>query len=133
MRTRRVILAVADPDTDPERGSDLGGLTAEVSPLLGRELTAYVAGAGSARELERWARDDDAPARRSAAERLRTALHVIEVFAAANRASRAAGWLCDPRAVRAGASPAQLIRDAVPDSARPILAAARRFALSVGR
>jgi hypothetical protein len=54
---------------------------------------------------------------------------VLEVFAAANRASRAAAWLCDPRAVRAGATPAQLIRDALPDSGGAVLAAARRFAM----
>lgn len=121
----------ADPDADPD--ADLGHLAADVGTLLGRDLTAYVAGADSPRELDRWTRDGDGPIRRSALERLRTTFRVIEVFAAVNRASLAAAWLCDPRATRAGASPAQLIRDAVPDSARAVLAAARRFAPTVNR
>jgi hypothetical protein len=116
-----------------ERVADLGHLADACGSLLGRDLTAYMAGADSPRELDQWARDGDAPLRRSALERLRTAFRVIEVFAAVNRASWAAAWLCDPRATRIGASPAQLIRDAVPDSARAVLAAARRFAPTASR
>ncbi|AGZ45938.1 hypothetical protein [Actinoplanes friuliensis] len=74
---------------------------------LGRQLTAYVAGAGSVEEFESWFAGRARPDRRVAG-RLSAAAEVISVFEAANRTTLAAAWLreMDP----SGYVPARVLR-----------------------
>ncbi|GAA2365571.1 hypothetical protein [Dactylosporangium salmoneum] len=94
--------------------------------LLGEDLTAYIAGAGSATEFQRWRGD-----RRRWAEmagRLRGAVEVADTFARANRLGAAAGWLREVGAAGiAGRSPAGMLREATGDTIKRVLEAAERF------
>jgi len=66
--------------------------TALCVAVLGADLTAYLAGAGSVGELERW-RADPAAAGHLFRVRVAAAADVIDAFAACNRVSLAAAWL----------------------------------------
>lgn len=117
-------LALAEPETD------LDERVAVCVTVLGRELTAYVAGADSTDELDGWLDDADGDAGWPARCRLRAAFDVVEIFAAANRASLARGWL---RQVGAAGDPARppamVIREARDEQPiKLVLQSARLFA-----
>ena len=91
----------AGPDPEPA----LHDLLAVCESVLGRQLTAYLAGARSVAELGHWI-DGQADASR---RRLLVAEGVINTFAARNRAAGAAPWL--RKATAGGQSPARAIRE----------------------
>ncbi|MFI5909606.1 hypothetical protein [Dactylosporangium sp. NPDC051541] len=94
--------------------------------LLGEELTAYIAGAGTVREFRLWRAD-----RRRWSDfgtRLQGAVEVADTFARANRLGAAAGWLREVGAAGiAGRSPARLLREATGDTFKRVQEAAERF------
>ncbi|WP_432989001.1 hypothetical protein [Dactylosporangium sp. CA-233914] len=94
--------------------------------LLGEELTAYIAGASTVGEFQRWRGD-----RRRWAEfagRVQGAVEVADAFARANRLGAAAGWLREVGAAGiAGRSPARMLREATGDTLKRVIEAADRF------
>lgn len=103
-----------------------GGGVDRCLTLLGEELTAYIAGAASVGEFQRWRADRRH--RREIEERLRGAADVAETFARANRLGAAAGWLREVGAAGvAGRSPARLLREATGEAVKRVVDAAERF------
>ena len=87
---------VTRPRTKPT--GDLGSLARQCVPVLGVELTAYLAGADSLGQFERWLTGDtrmpmDLGAVRLAAVRLAAGAEVIRIFGAENNLSMAGPWL----------------------------------------
>lgn len=80
--------------------------------VLGADLTAYLAGAGSVDELHRWRRDP-AAADPLFCTRVAAAADVVDTFAAYNRISLAGAWLrgVDPQL----GIPARVLRFAAAD------------------
>ncbi|MER7003924.1 hypothetical protein ABT297_12880 [Dactylosporangium sp. NPDC000555] len=94
--------------------------------LLGEELTAYVAGAATVSEFNRWRADRHR--RAEMAGRLNGAVEVADAFARANRLGAAAGWLREVGAAGVeGRSPARLLREATGDALKRVVDAAERF------
>lgn len=94
--------------------------------LLGEDLTAYIAGAATVSEFNRWRADRRR--RSEIAARLRGAVQVADAFARANRLGAVAGWLREVGAAgTAGSSPARLLRDATEDALKRVIEAADRF------
>ncbi len=102
----------ASPATDSETDPEIRDLVALCDLVLGHDLTAYLAGARSARDFS----DQVAGAAPvdGLRRRLGIAADVIDAFAAHNRAGAAAAWLRDtPRG--GGACVARLIREFAED------------------
>lgn len=94
--------------------------------MLGEELTAYIAGAATLGEFDRWRADRRR--RRELDDRLEPAVEVAEAFAQANLLSAVAGWLREVGAAGvADRSPARLLREATDDTVKLVIAAAERF------
>jgi hypothetical protein len=94
-----------------DQGSELADYARRCVPVLGEELTAYLAGADSVAELGGWIAGRDEPSRRLATSRLATAVEVIRVFAGANLVSYARHWVREVRCAGQG-PPARAIRQA---------------------
>ncbi len=109
--------------------ADLGTQMAECSATLGIELTAYLAGASSPAQLHEWSRGRGCPPT-GAAERLRSAMDVVNLFAAVGRGGVARSWLREVSAQFGGQSPAQFIRWAADKS---VLDEVRTAAARLGR
>jgi hypothetical protein len=93
--------------------ADLRVAAVECVPVLGEDMTAYLAGADSVAQFEGWLAGISEPAARTAPSRLSTVLQVLHIFAADNLSSYVKEWL---RNVGAGGSaPARTIREAVGD------------------
>jgi hypothetical protein len=100
------------PTANGDEAKYLDACIAGVEGWLGRELTAYLAGAESPAELESWLSDSKAAPASAAARRLRTASEVVEAFAAAGQGTHAQGWLREVSTLTEGRSPAELVRHA---------------------
>jgi hypothetical protein len=95
--------------------------------LLGEELTAYIAGAATVGEFDRWRADRRR--RHEVEERLQAAVDVADAFARANLLGSVAGWLREVGAAGvADRSPARLLREATGETLKRVLGAAERFA-----
>jgi hypothetical protein len=79
------------PRTKPT--GDLGLLTKQCVPVLGAELTAYLAGADSLGQFERWLDGSESMSRALVAVRLAAGAEVIRIFGAENSLSIARHWL----------------------------------------
>jgi hypothetical protein len=79
------------PRTKPT--GDLGLLAKQCIPVLGAELTAYLAGADSLGQFERWLDGGERPSMELVAVRLAASAEVIRIFAAENSLSVARHWL----------------------------------------
>jgi hypothetical protein len=94
--------------------------------LLGEDLTAYIAGAATVNEFNRWRGERWRLAELT--RRLRGAVEVADAFARANRLGAAGGWLREVGAAGiAGRSPAGMLREAGEDTLKRVLDAAERF------
>jgi len=94
--------------------------------LLGEDLTAYIAGATTVGEFQRWRADRRR--RHAVEEHLQGAVEVADTFARANRLGTAAGWLREVGAAGvAGRSPARLLREATGEGIKRVVDAAERF------
>jgi hypothetical protein len=94
--------------------------------LLGEDLTAYIAGAASVGEFNRWRGDRRRWA--EVADRINGAVEVAHAFARANRLGAASGWLREVGAAGiSGRTPARLLREASQDTLKRVLDAAERF------
>ncbi len=117
-----------------ERPDQLAHHAAACAAALGRELTAYIAGATTVQQLDDWIGEPDTPDAWAAEQRLAAADDVLETFAVANRLGLAAGWLREVGASGVdGRSPARLLREAPDETAKAVLRAAEQFALLAAR
>ena len=82
---------VTRPRTKPN--GDLGSLARQCVPVLGAELTAYLAGADSLGQFERWLTGSERLARELAAVRLAAGAEIIRIFGAENVLSMVGPWL----------------------------------------
>jgi hypothetical protein len=99
--------------TVTRRATDLGAAAGECVPLLGEDMTAYLAGANSVAQFEGWLAGIAEPAARTAPLRLSAVLQVLRIFAAENLSSYAKEWLRNVGAN--GTAPARTIREAIAD------------------
>jgi hypothetical protein len=99
---------VTRPRTKPN--GDLGSLARHCVPVLGAELTAYLAGADSLGQFERWLTGTERMPRELAAVRLGAGAEIIRIFGAENSLSMVGPWL---REIGEYAqAPARIIRNA---------------------
>ncbi len=118
------------PTAVRERPDQLAHHAAACVSALGRELTAYIAGATTVHELDDWIGEPDTPDAWAAEQRLAAAADVVETFAVANRTGLAAGWLREVGASGVdGRSPARLLREAPDETAKAVLRAAEHYTL----
>jgi hypothetical protein len=99
--------------TATETAADLRVAAGECVPVLGEDMTAYLAGASSVAEFEAWLAGISEPAARTAPSRLATVLQVLHIFAADNLSSYVKEWLRNVGA--GGMAPARTIREAAGD------------------
>jgi hypothetical protein len=104
--------ATARTAVNGEEAQYLDACVAETQVWLGDELTAYIAGVDSPGQLTEWILAADAPPTSAAAQRLRTAAEVIELFDAAGHGTGARAWLREVSTQTREQGPAQLIRNA---------------------
>lgn len=102
------VSAVERPVLDLLRDSEV------CATVLDLSLVAYLAGAGSVGELQRWLAEEG-DNRRGIGSRLAAARRVIAIFRAENRLGMAEPWLRESGA--AGDVPARVIRDKGDDEA----------------
>jgi hypothetical protein len=76
-----------------ERSTTVDQLAQRCGRVLGRELTAYLAGADSADGFGSWLAVTDEAARTRVAQRLGAAAEIIRIFAADNVVSLVRAWL----------------------------------------
>jgi hypothetical protein len=93
--------------------TELGEAAGECVPVLGEDMTAYLAGADSVAQFESWLAGIPEPAAHTAPLRLSAVLQVLRIFAADNLSSYAKEWLRNVGA--SGAAPARTIREAAGD------------------
>ncbi|WP_033337761.1 hypothetical protein [Catenuloplanes japonicus] len=94
--------------------TELPGLAGRCTAALGRELTAYLAGADTVAEFDAWCAGDPAPAH--TAVRLTAGAELIRTFAADNLLSLLPHWLREMTSTEAGwVVPARSIRSAGTD------------------
>jgi hypothetical protein len=125
-------MVVKQPVMERERSTDLPALHGVCSSVLGRDLTAYIAGADTVDQLESWLSGDHGPDSGRARDRLRAAASVIEIFAAVNQVHLAPAWLREVGAVANQPwPPARLIREASSeDAAKPVVHAAMHYSIA---
>jgi hypothetical protein len=99
--------------TATDTATDLRVAAGECVPVLGEDMTAYLAGASSVAQFEGWLAGITEPAARTAPLRLSTALQVLRIFAADNLSSYVKEWLRNVGA--GGMAPARTIREAIFD------------------
>jgi hypothetical protein len=104
--------AIPHTAADGEEAQYLDACVAEAQEWLGKELTAYIAGAGVPADLADWILAADVPPASGAAQRLRTATEVIELFDAASQGTLAQAWLREVSGHTGGRGPAEMIRHA---------------------
>jgi len=102
------VSAVERPVLDVSRDAEV------CAAVLDPSLVAYLSGAGSLGEYQRWL-SEEGEKRRDVASRLAAARRVIAVFRAENRLALAEPWLRESGA--AGDIPARVIRDKGDDEA----------------
>jgi hypothetical protein len=93
--------------------TELSNAAGECVPVLGEDMTAYLAGASSVAQFEGWLAGISEPAARTAPVRLSAVLQVLRIFAAENLTSYAKEWLRNVGA--SGTAPARTIREAIGD------------------
>jgi hypothetical protein len=125
-------MTTKQPVVKRERSTDLPTLYGVCSSVLGRDLSAYAAGADTVDQLESWLSGGEGPDSGQARDRLQAAASVIEIFAVVNQVHLAQAWL---REVGAVANllwpPARLIREASSeDAAKPVLHAAMHYSIA---
>lgn len=102
-------------------------VVAELSEVLGAKLVAYVAGVTETRAVREWADGIRTP-RSPVPERLRLALHVVEMLRERDSAAVVQAWFQGLNPRLDDRSPARLLREGDLDEVGPqILAAARAF------
>jgi hypothetical protein len=89
---------------------ELGEAAGECVPVLGEDMTAYLAGANSVAQFDGWLAGAAEPA---APQRLSAVLQVLRIFAAENLSSYAKEWLRNVGST--GTAPARIIREAIGD------------------
>jgi hypothetical protein len=92
---------------------ELGEVAGECVPVLGEDMTAYLAGADSVAQFDDWLAGAAEPAARTAPQRLSAVLQVLRIFAAENLSSYAKEWLRNVGST--GTAPARTIREAIGD------------------
>lgn len=99
----------------------------ELCTVLGPKLVAYVAGVTETRAVREWADGTRVP-RSPVPERLRLALHVVEMLRERDSAAVVQAWFQGLNPRLDDRSPARLLRDGDLDEVGPqVLAAARAF------
>ena len=92
---------------------ELGEAAGECVPVLGEDMTAYLAGANSVAQFDGWLAGIAEPAAQTAPLRLSAVRQVLRIFAAENLSSYAKEWLRNVGA--SGTAPARTIREAIGD------------------
>lgn len=120
---------VGDTTAEAEKWADeMSLLTSECAALLGRELTAYVGGAGHTGELAQWIARTDAPALR-ARERLEAVRRIARLLDTTLGRARMLAWFRDIDPELGNASPATAMRESTVREVRSLLyAKAVRYA-----
>lgn len=96
--------------------TELPGLAGRCAAALGRELTAYLAGADTVAEFEAWCAGAPVPEREHTVVRLAAGAELIRTFAADNLLSRLPHWLREMTDTEDGPLvPARAIRSAGAD------------------
>ena len=93
--------------------TDLSEAAGECVPVLGEDMTAYLAGANSVAQFDGWLAGVAEPAAHTAPLRLSAARQVLRIFAAENLSSYAKEWLRNVGTT--GTAPARTIREAIGD------------------
>lgn len=102
-------------------------VVAELCDVLGATLVAYVAGVTETRAVREWIQGARTP-RAPVPERLRLALHVVQMLRERDSAAVVQAWLQGVNPRLDDRSPARLLREGDLDEVGPqILAAARAF------
>jgi len=112
-----------------ERVTKMGvpAIAQELEELLGAKLVAYIAGVTEARAVRQWSRGEREP-RPDVPERLRMALRVAFMIAAADGSGVAQAWFQGLNPQLEDRSPARLLREGnIEEVGRDILGAARSF------
>ena len=125
-------VATKQPVVERERSTDLPALYGVCSSVLGRDLSAYIAGADTVDELESSLNGGEWPISGQARDRLQSAASVIEILAVVNQIHLAQAWLREVGAVaNQPRPPARLIREASSeDAAKPVLHAAMHYSIA---
>jgi hypothetical protein len=123
------VISPARPDLAAHRAATslpFSELVQELIAVIGRKLTAYIAGAKDVRALDRWI--DGAAPYKSAEERLRFAFRVVKTMKNYDHASVVQAWLTGLNPELNDRVPIRLLREGDLETVGPqILGAIRAF------